>query len=197
MQHLLTDAHKSKHEEFKSFVRLSVEPLAGEWDREQKLPDSVISEVAKRGYLGCSLPAEFGGQSCDTVTFGLLNEALGRGSSALTGVLTVQTMVSMVLLKWGTTEQRRRWLPSLARGEIIGAFALTEPGAGSSTESLTTEFTPSSGGETLTLNGTKRWISCAQFASVFLVFGKLGRHSVACVVPREADGLQVESITDL
>ena len=197
MSQLLTDAQKSRYEDFKSFVRLNVEPFAGEWDREQRLADSVVSQLAKRGYLGCSLPPEYEGQGWDTVTFGLLNEAFGRGSSALTDVLTVQAMVSMVLLKWGTTEQRRKWLPPLGRGEMIGAFALTEPGAGSSTESLATEFAPRSGGESLTLNGTKKWISCAQFAGVFLVFGKLGRHPVACVVPRETPGLRVEPISDL
>src|SRR5688572_6237041 len=127
MQQLLTDAQKQRHEEFKTFVRLEVEPFAAQWDREQNLPASVLAALAKRGYLGCSLPTEYGGQGWDTVTFGLLNEALGRGSSALTDVLTCQAMVSMLLLKWGTTEQRRKWLPVLAEGETIAAFALTEP----------------------------------------------------------------------
>jgi alkylation response protein AidB-like acyl-CoA dehydrogenase len=197
MQQLLTKEQKARYEEFKDFVRLEVEPFAEEWDRKQKLPDSVISRLAKRGYLGCSLPADYGGQGWDTVTFGLLNEALGRGSSALTGVLTVQTMVSMVLLKWGTPEQRRKWLPPLAKGEMIGAFALTEPNAGSDLASLVTEFTQNSGGESLVLNGTKKWISAAQFASMFLVFGKLGRYTAACAVPRECRGVRVEPISDL
>ena len=182
-QHLLTDAQRGRHEEFKSFVKLDVEPFAEHWDREQRLPDSVIAKVAKRGYLGCGLPPDYERQGWDTVTFGLLNEAIGRGSSALTDVLTVQAMVSMVLLKWGTAEQKRQWLPPLAKGDMIAAFALTEPGAGSALQSLTTEFTPHSEGHHLILNGTKKWISCAQFAAVFLVFGNLGQRSVACLVP--------------
>jgi alkylation response protein AidB-like acyl-CoA dehydrogenase len=125
----------------------------------------------------------------------LLNEALGKGSPALTGVLTVQAMVSMALLKWGTREQKAAWLPRLARGEIIGAFALTEPGAGSDTQSVATELTPD--GDRFILNGTKRWISCGQNAAVFLVFGKLGQRPVACLVPRDAPGLEVEPIQDL
>src|SRR5213075_625735 len=108
----------------------------------------------ERGYLGCGLPHEYGGQGSDAVTFGLLNEAFGRGSSALTGVLTVQAMVSMALLKWGTAQQKRNWLPLLARGEMIGTFALTEPGAGSAIQSLGTEFTQKSENDPLTLNGT-------------------------------------------
>jgi len=183
------------HEEFKAFVRLHVEPFAEQWDRDQRLPEAVIGKLAQRGYLGASLPPEYGGQGWDVVAFGLLNEALGRGSPALTGVLTVQTMVAMALLKWGTAEQKSTWLPPLAKGEMIAAFALTEPGAGSALQSLVTEFTQHSGG--LILNGTKRWISCAQFAGLFLVFGTLEGRSVACVVPRNTPGLHVEPISDL
>src|ERR1022692_5178586 len=146
MQYLLTEQQQARHENFKAFVKENVEPFAEEWDREQKIPESVISMLAKSGYLGCSLPPQYGGQGWDTVTFGLLNEALGRGFSSLTGVLTVQTMVSMALLKWGSVEQKQKWLPLLATGEIIGAFALTEPGAGSDLHSLVTEFTQSAGG---------------------------------------------------
>ena len=197
MQHLLTDQQKAKHAEFKNFVTLNVEPFAEAWDREQRIPDLMISTLAKSGYLGCSLPRDYGGQGWDIVTFGLLNEALGRGSSSLTGVLTVQAMVSMALLKWGTEEQKGRWLPSLAKGEMIGAFALTEPGAGSAIQSLVTEFTRSPKSDSLILNGNKKWITCAQLAEVFLVFGKLEQRSVACLVPRGAPGLEVEPIHDL
>jgi len=112
---------------------------------EQKIPESVIEMLAKLGYLGCSLPPQNGGHGWDTVTFGLLNEALGRGCSSLNGVVTVQTMVSKALLKWGSGEQIQKWIPMLARGEIIGAFALTESGAGSDIHSLVTEFTHSRG----------------------------------------------------
>ena len=196
-QQLLTEAQKGRHEEFKSFARLEVEPFAEQWDREQRLPESVLAKLAKRGYLGCSLPREYDGQGWDTVTFGLLNEALGRGSSALTDVVTVQAMVSMVLLKWGTTEQKRKWLPPLAKGEMIGAFALTEPGAGSALQSLSTGFTRNSEGHALLLNGNKKWISCAQFAEVFLVFGILDQRPAACLVPRDTPGLHIEPISDL
>jgi alkylation response protein AidB-like acyl-CoA dehydrogenase len=197
MQQLLTDAQKSRHEEFKAFVKLNVEPFAEQWDREQRIPEAAISRLAQCGYLGSSLPRDFGGQGWDVVTFGLLNEAFGRGMSALTGVLTVQAMVCAALLKWGTPEQKRKWLPPLAKGEMIGAFALTEPGAGSALQSLVTEFTQKSESQPLVLNGSKKWISCAQFASVFLVFGKLGERAVACVVPKESPGLRIEPIPDL
>ena len=197
MRHLLTEAQGTRYAEFRRFVALNVAPFAEDWDREQHVPDAVIALLAQSGYLGSSLPAEYGGQAWDIVTFGLLNEAMGRGSSSLTGVLTVQAMVSMALLKWGTAEQRNRWLPQLAAGKIIGAFALTEPGAGSALQSLTTQFTRAPGGDGLVLNGCKRWITCAQRAAVFLVFGKLEGSAVACIVPRDSPGLEIEPIRDL
>lgn len=196
MQSLLTEHQKAKHREFKAFVNENVEPYAEQWDREQKIPESAILTLATSGYFGCSIPSRYGGQGWDTVTFGLLNEALGRGSASLTGVLTVQTMVSKALLKWGSAEQVQKWIPLLAKGEIIGSFALTEPGAGSDINALVTEFTQSDNGALL-LNGAKKWITAAQFASLFLVFGKLGNRSLACLVPREASGLEVEPIHDL
>jgi len=195
VQPALTDRQEARYRDFKAFVALNVEPFAGQWDREQRIPDSVITLLAKSGFLGGTLPPHFDGLGWDVVTFGLLNEALGRGSPALTGVVTVQAMVSMTLLKWGTKEQKEKWLPSLAKGEKIGAFALTEPGAGSDIQSLATGLTPA--GDHFILNGTKKWISCAQIASVFLVFAKLGRSPVACLVPRDTPGLSVEPIDDL
>ncbi|MGH8746569.1 MAG: acyl-CoA dehydrogenase family protein [Burkholderiales bacterium] len=195
MRTLLSDWHQDKHDEFQAFVAREVAPFAAQWDRDQAIPGAVIAKLAQLGYLGCGLPREFGGLGWDAVAFGLLNEAFGRGSSALTGVLTVQAMVGMTLLKWGTPEQKRRWLRPLAKGETIGAFALTEPGGGSAMNALATEF--SRDGDGFVLNGVKTWISCAQFAGVFLVFGTLDGHSVACLVPRQTPGLEVEPISDL
>jgi len=196
-QPVMDKSHAVRHDEFKAFVARHVAPCAEQWDREQRIPDSVIAQLARSGYLGCLLPGDVGGQGWDVVTFGLMNEAFGRESAALTGVLTVQAMVSMALLKWGTPVQRRAWLPPLASGEIVGAFALTEPGGGSDLQSLSTRFTENSGGGGFVLNGTKKWISCGQFAAVYLVFGMLGQRSVACIVPRTSPGLHVEPITEL
>lgn len=196
MQHLLTSEQASRYAGFRAFVQEHVEPFAEAWDREQALPAAVIAQLASAGYLGCSLPERHGGQGWDVVTFGLLNEALGRGSSSLTGVLTVQTMVAKSLLKWGNAAQIERWIPPLAKGEMVGAFALTEPGAGSDLQALVTEFTPAEEGG-YRLNGVKRWITCGQIASVYLVFGRVGEQSLCALVPRDAAGLTVEPIRDL
>lgn len=196
MQLLLTEVQKARHEEFKAFVAAQVEPAAERWDREQRLSDAALDALAERGYLGTTLAPEYGGRGWDVVTFGLLNEAMGKGSCALTGVLTVQAMVSMALQKWGSAAQREHWLPRLASGESIAAFALTEPGAGSDLQSLGTAFTPVAD-ERLRVDGRKKWISCAQFAGLFLVFGKLDGRAAACLVPRETPGVSIEPIADL
>ena len=192
----LTAEQAARYQEFKAFANDHIEPFAAEWDRDQQLSDGMIAALAERGYLGCILPQECGGKGWDTVTHGLLVEALGRASSSAALFLTVQTMVTTTLLKWGTADQKSKWLRPLATGKMLGAFAITEPGAGSATGSLTTDFTPGSGDQ-LILNGTKKWISCAQTAGVFLVFGKLQQQPLACLVPKEASGLKIEPIADL
>ena len=193
----LSAAQKERYEEFREFVAREVEPEAARWEEAQALPPATIGKLGSAGYLGACLPREWSGQGWDAVTFGLLNEALGKGSSSLTGVVTVQSMVSMALAKWGTRAQQEKWLPALARGDIVGAFALTEPGAGSSLASLSMQFNRKPGSDALILNGTKRWISCAQFAGLFLVFGKLDGQPAAALVPRAAAGLEVEPIREL
>ncbi len=197
MENLLSDLQKTRYREFNDFVTARVEPFAAQWDQEQVNPASIISSLAERGYLGGIIPAEHGGQGWDVVTFGLLNEALGHGSSALTDLITVQSMVAATLLKWGTDAQRRQWLPRLAKGEVLGAFALTEPGAGSAIRSLQTEFRRKESSDCLLLNGTKKWISYGQSAGLFLVFGKLDDKFVACLVQREAAGLEIEPIREM
>src|ERR1044072_6929758 len=184
MQTAIQERQGSRQDEFRSFVAQNVEPCAELWDKEQRIPESALSLLAKSGYLGCSVPPELGGLGWDVATFGSLHEAFGKASSSLTGVLTVQAMVSMALLKWGTTEQKRTWIPPLATGDMIGAFALTEAGTGSDIQSVTTVF--ASQGDHFILNGSKKWISCGQFAGVFLVFGKLDGQSLACLVPRNS-----------
>src|SRR5688572_5902314 len=195
MQQLLTELHKARHEEFKAFAAAQVQPAAGDWDRSERLSKAVLAALSERGYLGATVAPEYGGRGWDAVTFGLLNEALGRGSSALTGVLTVQAMVAMALQKWGSAAQKDQWLPRLASGEAIGAIALTEPGGGSDLQGITTEISQT--GASLRIRGQKRWISCAQFADVFLVFGKLDARPAACLVPRHTAGFGINPITEL
>jgi glutaryl-CoA dehydrogenase (non-decarboxylating) len=193
---LLSDSHRAQYDDFRTFVALSVQRPAEAWDRAEQIPEAVIAQLGEAGYFGVSVPGHYGGQGGSVVSFGLLNEAFGRGSSALTDVITCQAMVTAALLKWGTADQRTQWLPSLAAGKTIAAFALTEPGAGSDTQAMVTEFS-ADGDHDLILTGCKKWISCAQFADLFLVFGTLGQRAVAALVPRHTPGLVIEPIRDL
>ncbi|MEO6742666.1 MAG: acyl-CoA dehydrogenase family protein [Chthoniobacteraceae bacterium] len=196
MRSFLTDTQQSRQGEFREFVARHVSPFAAEWDRAEGIPAAAVKLIANAGYLGSTLPEKFGGQGWDTVTFGLLNEAFGRASAALTDLLTVQAMVSMSLLKWGSEEQKSRWLPPLASGEIIGAFALTESGSGSDLQSLKTQFTESEDG-TYRLNGQKTWISYGQTAGLLLIIGYAGSLPLACLIPRDSDGVKIEPITGM
>src|SRR5690242_5804561 len=99
MHSLLTPEQSSRYAGFKEFAR-QMEPQADEWNKTQRLPDTAIRSLGDAGFLGACIPREYGGQGWDVTTFGLLNEALGRADSALTGVLTVQSMTSMALSKW-------------------------------------------------------------------------------------------------
>ncbi len=196
MHEFLSEAQQSRQREFRDFVARHIMPFAAEWDRDGAIPKATVKLIADAGYLGSTLPAKFAGQGWDTVTFGLLNEAFGRASVALTDLLTVQAMVSMSLLKWGNDEQKSRWLPSLARGDSIGAFALTEPGGGSDLQSLATQFTDAGSGS-YRLHGEKTWISYGQTADVFLVIGYAESEALACMVPRDSAGVKIEAITGM
>ncbi len=200
MLNRLTDLQKEKYKGFCDFVQEYVEPFAGQWDKDGGVPREIIERCAREGYVGGIIPEEYGGGGWDTVTFGLLNEAMGAAASSLCVLFTVQTMVAMTLAKWGTPEQCQRWLPPMAKGDIIGAFAMTEPKVGSEIQAVETNFTPK--GETYLLNGTKKWITFSGMADVFLIFGKeagsIGKDkSMACIVRSDAPGVTVTRIDDM
>ena len=192
---LLTADQKEKYTEFRDFIKTNVEPCASKWDQNQEMPDDFIKLLGDSGYLGSNIPTEFGGKGWDFVTFGLLNEAVGRGISSLTDLFTIQAMVSMTLLKWGTKEQKNKWLHPLAKGEIIGAFALTEPNVGSAIQNLETKFNKQ--GDKYILNGRKRWTSYGEKADLFLIFGKDENKSVAALITKDTPGLEISPLKNM
>src|ERR671922_960485 len=153
----LTPEQKSARAAFRAFVDAEIVPHADSYDREERTPPDLIQKLAQRGYLGAVIPKERGGSGMDMITYGLLNEEIGRGCSSLRSLLTVHGMVAYALLKWGSQEQKERWLPRLASGEVIGAFALTEPNVGSDAKSMETTATLS--GDSYAIHGHKKWIT--------------------------------------
>lgn len=191
----LSEIQLDLYNSFKEFVKENIKPFACEWDKSAEVPYKIIKKMGKTGYFGSFLPKEFGGQAWDIVTYGLLNEAFGNGMAALADLLTVQSMVSIILLKWGTEIQKSEWLEQLASGKIIGGFALTEPDTGSDIQSIETEFIDNE--NCYRLNGSKKWISYGQIADLFVVFGKFNGKPLACILPRKSDGLEIIPINNM
>ncbi len=153
----LTPQQKNYQAEVRAFVNEEIYPHAGKWDKEEFTPPELIKEIAQRGFLGAILPQEYCGQGMDMITYGILNEEIARGCSSVRSLLTVHNMVSQALCKWGKKSQKEYWLPKLASGEIIAAFALSEPNVGSDAKSV--ETTATLNANTYILNGHKKWIT--------------------------------------
>jgi hypothetical protein len=191
----LTQQQLDDQERFRAFVQAEIQPEADRYDREEQTPAEIIQQVAAEGYLGAIIPRAYGGQEMDMLTFGVLNEALGRACASLRSLLTVQSMVASAILRWGSSAQKRRWLPGLASGETIAAFALSEPEVGSDAKSITTTAVPE--GQGYRLLGRKKWMTYGQIARLFLVFARHGSSVSAFLVERETPGFQVTPIYGL
>jgi len=185
----LGPAQEAARAAFAAWVDAHVAPHAGAWDRAARTPPEAIGRLAATGWLGAVVPREHGGAGMDWVTFGLLNEELGRGCSSLRSLLTVHSMAAHAVLRWGSRAQKERWLGPFARGEAIGAFALSEPEVGSDASAVQT--TATADGDGYVLDGRKKWTTYGQIADVFLLFAKVEGKPVAFLVERGAPGLEV------
>lgn len=188
----LSSQQAAVREEFEAFARDQIVPFAGAWDRDGALPEEFFSIISAAGHLGGTVPADFGGTELDSIEFGLLNEEIGRACSSVRSLLTVHGMASYAVARWGSAAQRTAWLPRMANGSVIGAFALTEPGAGSDVKGLATTAQRTEGG--FTLNGSKRWITFGLRADVYLLFARLDGRETAFLVPRNSAGLTVTPV---
>ena len=186
----LTPQQQQAKAEFKAFTDRQVVPNARQFDQEERIPAELIEQLAQKKYLGAVIPQENGGGGMDMVTFGLLNEQVGRGCSSVRSLLTVQSMVASAILRWGRPHQKELWLSRLATGQVIGAFALTEPGTGSDAKSI--ETTAVQQGDVYVLNGEKKWITFGQIAGLFLVFAQCDGKPIAFLIEGDRPGLEIE-----
>jgi hypothetical protein len=184
--------HEAARQEFRAFVEAHVAPQADERHRTETTRPETVRALAERGYLGVNTPERFGCGGRDMVTVGLLAGELGRGCSSIRSLFTVHTMVAQAVARWGTKEQKATWLPRLARGEQIGAFALSEPEAGSDAAAIATIARPD--GDAYVLDGHKVWITYGELADVFLVFARAPEGPTAFLVERDRPGLRTEPI---
>jgi alkylation response protein AidB-like acyl-CoA dehydrogenase len=155
----------------RDFAQAEIEPNAGVWDREHGFPSELIAKLAGLGLLGVCVPEEYGGAGADFLSYILVLEALSQADAGVGVTVAVHTSaVTLPILTFGTDEQRSRFVPPLARGEAVGAFALTEPEAGSDAGALRTAAVP--GDDGWTINGAKQWITNGSFAATVLLFAR-------------------------
>jgi butyryl-CoA dehydrogenase len=155
----------------RDIARAEIEPHAAEWDREHRFPRDLYPKLAELGLLGVCIPEEYGGAGADFLSYVLVLEELSRADAGVGVTVAVHTSAATLpILTFGTDEQRARFVPPLARGELIGAFALTEAESGSDAGALRTVAMPDDDGWRLT--GTKQFISTAEHAGTFLFFAR-------------------------
>jgi len=180
----LTDEQKLVKETARAFSDKEILPKVRENDRNHYFDTDLVKKLADQGYLGAIVPQEYGGPGLDYITYGLIVEEVGRADSAMRTVISVQTsLVCSGILKFGTEEQKHKYLPKFVSGEWMGCFGLTEPDTGSDAANQKTRAKRESDG-TWTINGSKMWISMGNVADVALIFcqtdPELGYKGVAC-----------------
>jgi glutaryl-CoA dehydrogenase (non-decarboxylating) len=180
---------------FRAFVDRHILPHATQFDQQESIPATVISQMAEAGYLGFTLPGRYGGRDGSMSAWGVLNEEIGRGCSSVRSLLTVHGMACHTILRWTDQAVRDRWLPQLASGHTLGAVALSEPNAGSDMHAIETIARPIEDG--YAIDGIKKWISFGQVAGLFVVFAKCDNRPAAFLVDRNTPGLTFTPIAGL
>ncbi|WP_395359833.1 acyl-CoA dehydrogenase family protein [Streptomyces sp. YH02] len=180
------------------FVAREVTPHAVAWDRAEEVDRAIVKKLGALGFLGLTIPEEYGGSGGDHLAYCLVTEELGRGDSSVRGIVSVSLgLVAKTVAAWGSEEQKRRWLPRLASGEALGCFGLTEPGTGSDAGNLATRAVRD--GDDYLISGTKMFITNGTWAEVVLLFARTndtpGHKGVsAFLVPTDTPGLTRRAI---
>jgi glutaryl-CoA dehydrogenase len=170
-EELLTDEHRLIRETVRSWIKKEVSPIIEEYAQRSEFPRQVIKGLAEVGAFGPYIPAEYGGSGLDQIAYGIIMQELERCDSGIRSTASVQSSLVMYpIYTFGSEEQRRKYLPKLAKGEMMGSFGLTEPNQGSDPGGMTTWFKDA--GDHVILNGAKMWISNAPFCDVAVVWAK-------------------------
>jgi len=168
---LLTDEHKLVRESAREWVKKEVSPIIEEYAQKAIFPTHLINGLGEIGAFGPFIPEEYGGPGLDYISYGLIMQELERGDSGIRSTASVQSsLVMFPIWKFGSEEQKQKYLPKLATGEIMGCFGLTEPNHGSNPGGMESKFIDK--GDYYLLNGAKMWISNAPFADIAIVWAK-------------------------
>ena len=185
IEEMLGETERMVRDTVRSFVDDEVLPHIGQWCTEGEFPRHLIAPMAEMGLLGAALPEEYGGAGLGPLAYGLIMQELERGDSGLRSFASVQNgLVIYPIHAYGNEEQRRRWLPRLAAGELIGCYGLTEPDGGSNPGGMRTRAVRD--GDGWVLNGAKMWITNATMADLAVVFAQTGEK------PRDIRGFVVD-----
>jgi len=168
---LLSEEHKLVREATREWVKREVSPVIEDAAQEAKFPSQLLSGLAEIGAFGPYIPEEYGGAGLDQISYGLIMQEIERGDSGIRSTASVQSSLVMYpIYKYGNEQQRQKYLPKLASGELIGCFGLTEPNHGSNPGGMETRFKDK--GDHYLLNGAKLWISNSPFADIAVVWAK-------------------------
>ncbi|WP_373057756.1 acyl-CoA dehydrogenase family protein [Zunongwangia sp. H14] len=171
LDELLSEEHKMVRDATREFVKREISPVIEEAAQEAQFPKQLIKGLAEIGAFGPYIPEEYGGAGLDQISYGLIMQEIERGDSGIRSTASVQSSLVMYpIFKYGTEEQRKKYLPKLATGEFIGCFGLTEPDHGSNPGGMTTSFKEKE--DHFLLNGAKMWISNSPFADIAIVWAK-------------------------
>lgn len=168
---LLSEEERAVQESVARFTNERVLPIIGDAFDQARFPSELVPEIASLGLLGATLPAEYGGGDLGAVSYGLICQELERGDSGLRSFVSVQSSLCMYpIYAYGSEEQRRQWLPAMARGELIGCFGLTEAHGGSDPASMKTRAVRD--GDDWRINGSKMWITSGPVADLAIVWAQ-------------------------
>src|SRR5580698_5944614 len=190
-----TDEQRMIRDSARDFAQQELKPHAAQWEKDAWIPESTVAKLGELGLLGMVVPEEWGGSYTDYIAYALAIEEIAAGCAATSTLVSVHSSVGCgPILKYGTEDQKRRYLPDMAQGKLIGCFCLTEPQAGSEAHNLKTRATLEKGG--WVLNGTKQFITNGKRAKVAIFFAvtdpELGKKGIsACIVPTGTPGFLV------
>lgn len=171
MDEFLTDEQKVIRDAVRSFVKKEISPIIEDYAQSAKFPNQIIKGLGELGCFGPFVPEEYGGPGLDYMTYGIMMQELERGDSGVRSTASVQgSLVMYPILTYGSEEQKKKYLPKLATGEMMGCFGLTEPDHGSNPAGMLSNFKDA--GDHVILNGSKMWISNAPFADIAIVWAK-------------------------
>ena len=194
----LTDEQRLIRDTAREFADNEIAPRARENDRSGRFDTELVRKLADIGFIGPILPEEYGGRGIDYRTYGLIVEEIGRADSSARTVVSVNTsLVGSAIAKWGSEEQKQRFIPGICSGEALGCFGLTEPDTGSDAANLSTRAERIDGG--WRISGQKQWISLGNVAAFALIFAQtdpeLGHRGLgAFLVPTDAPGFSASEI---